>query len=170
MFQDEGRFGRINDPKRCWAPNGIRPTIGSQIVREYTYTYAAVSPKDGVLDSLILPDSNTECMSYFLEEVSRRHPEENILMFMDKAGWHRAKDLVIPTNIQIHFQPPYSPELNPVEHIWDEIREKWFGNLIFSSMDAVEDQLVIALKTLEDDPERIKKITSFQWIKSNLDC
>ncbi len=66
MFQDEGRFGRINDPRRCWAPDGIRPDVPAQFVREYTYVYAAVSPDDGTLDSLILPEVNAEAMSIFL--------------------------------------------------------------------------------------------------------
>jgi hypothetical protein len=58
MFQDEGWFGRINDPRRCWAPPGIRPDVGKQIVREFTYVYAAISPTYRVLDSLILPVAN----------------------------------------------------------------------------------------------------------------
>lgn len=58
MFQDEGRFGRINKPKRCWCPKGIRPRIPCQIVREYTYAYAAVSPQDGKMVSLVLPYAN----------------------------------------------------------------------------------------------------------------
>ena len=59
MFQDEARFGRINDPKRCWCRKGFRPTVGKQIVREYTYAYGAFSPKDGIADFLI-PDPSLE--------------------------------------------------------------------------------------------------------------
>ena len=55
MFQDEARLGRISDPRACWAPSGIRPEVGTQIVREYVYIFAAVSPKDGIHDSLVLP-------------------------------------------------------------------------------------------------------------------
>lgn len=96
MFQDEGRFGRINEPRRCWAPKGIRPDVYLQFVREYTYAYAAVSPHDGVMDSLILPEVNAEAMSIFLAEVAKRHPDEFILMVMDQAAWHKTKDLRIP--------------------------------------------------------------------------
>ena len=151
MFQDEARFGRINDPRRCWAPKGIRPEVGMQIVREYTYAFGAVSPHDGTLDSLVLPVVTAEAMSIFLEEVARRHPEEFILMFLDGAGWHRAHDLAVPENMRLEALPPYSPQLNPVEHIWDEIREKWFANEVFDSLDAVEDRLVEALVALEND-------------------
>lgn len=89
MLQDEGRFGRISTPQRCWAPRGVRPSVPSQIVREYTYAYAALSPHDGTLDSLILPRVSEQAMSIFLREVSNRHPDEFILMVMDGAGWHK---------------------------------------------------------------------------------
>ncbi len=164
MFQDEARFGRINDPRRCWAPKGIRPEVGRQIVREYTYAFGAVSPRDGTLDSLVLPVVTAEAMSIFLAEVARRHPEEYILMFLDGAGWHRANDLTVPENMRLEALPPYSPQLNPVEHIWDEIREKWFANEVFNSLNAVEDRLVDALVALEDDKELVASITGFDWI------
>ena len=105
MFQDEARFGRINDPRRCWAPKGFRPEVGMQIVREYTYAFGAVSPHDGNLDSLVLPVVTAEAMSIFLEEVARRHPEDFILMFLDGAGWHRANDLAVPGNMRLEALP-----------------------------------------------------------------
>ena len=166
MFHDEGRFGRINDPRRCWAPKGMRPEVHVQIVREYTYAYVAASPHDGIMDSLILPEVNAEAMSIFLEEISKRHPDEFILMVMDQAAWHKANDLRIPENIRLIWQPPYSPQCNPVENIWDEIREKWFPNLVFNSMDAVEDTLADALVTLENDNEKTQGIIGFDWIIS----
>ena len=79
MFQDEAGFGRINKPKRCWCPKGCRPAVPCQHIREYTYAYSAVSPHDGAMVSLILPKTNSVCMSIFLEEVSRRFPDEYIL-------------------------------------------------------------------------------------------
>jgi transposase len=163
-FQDEARFDRINDPRRCWAPKGVRPAVGRQIVREDTYAFGAVSPGDGTLDSLVLPVVTAGAMSIFLEEVARRHPEEFILMFLDGAGWHRANDLTVPENMRLETLPPYSPQLNPVEHIWDEIREKWFGNEVFNSLDAVEDRLVAALVALENDRELVASTTAFDWI------
>jgi transposase len=164
MFADEGRFGRISDPRRCWVPAGMRPDVGMQIIREYSYAFAAVSSHDGTLDSLVLPMVNTETMSIFLAEVARRHSDELVLMALDGAGWHRANALVIPDNIRLIPLPPYSPQLNPVEHLWDEIREKWFTNLVFDSLDAVEDRLVEALATLERNTPHIQSITGFDWI------
>ena len=107
-------------------------------------------------------------MSLFLSIVSERHPDEAILMFMDQAGWHKAKALVVPPNIRLLNLPPYSPELNPPEHLWDEIREKWFPNRVFSSITSVEDTLMEALATSERDPQRVAGLTSFEWIISGI--
>lgn len=166
MFQDEARFGCISDPRRCWAPSGVRPVVGAQVVRQYTYAYVAVSPHDGVMDSLILPHVNAGMMSLFLAEVARRHPDVFIVMILDGAGWHRASDLVVPENMRLVFLPPYSPELNPSEHVWEEIREKGFPNLIFRDLDGVEDVLEDNLRTLEEDPDRVARLTGFPWITS----
>jgi len=166
MFQDEARFGRINEPRRCWAPGLVRPEALYQTVREYTFTYAAVSPHDGVLDSLILPVVDSEAMLLFLKEVSSRHSEEFVMMILDKAGWHIAKEVAVPENMRLVFLPAYSPQLNPVEHLWDEIKEKWFTNKVFQSLEAVEDLLADALAALENDEKRIHSLTGFDWINS----
>ena len=82
------------------------------------------------------------------------------------AGWHRAKRLPIQSNMKLVPLPAWSPQLNPVEHLWDEVREKWFANRVFASMEAVEHQLVAALATLETDLQRVASLTGFDWIKS----
>jgi transposase len=84
----------------------------------------------------------------------------------NKAGWHQAKDLKVPKNMRIIFLPPYSPELNPVEHLGEEIRDKWFPNKVFKTLDAVESVLVEALATLERSSEKVASITGFDWINS----
>ena len=164
MFEDEGRFGRITDPSSCWAPKGIRPVVHKQMVRQYTYAYAAVDPKEGEVDSLILPNMYATTMSVFLRELSARHPCCYILLIMDGAPCHRAGDLEIPANIHIEELPPYSPELNPAEHLWDEMREKSFKNVTFTSMRKVEKALVQSLQTIEGNREGMKTLTGFPWI------
>ena len=96
----------------------------AMVTQEYTYAYAAVSPVDGVLDTLILPSVNGSCMEIFLREVSGRHPHENILMVLDGAGWHKNQTVPLPSNLRLLFLPPYSPELNPVEHLWDDLHQR----------------------------------------------
>jgi transposase len=166
MFEDEARFGRISDPRRAWAPPGVRPRVAARIVREYSYAYAAVSPHDGVLDSLVLPEVNADTMSLFLAEVTRRHPREFILMVLDGAGWHRAGDLVIPERMRLYSLPARRPELNPTEHVWDELREKWLANRMFDGQEAVDGQVQKGLAALEKDRSRVASLAGFPWIKN----
>jgi len=164
MFQDEARFGRISAPRRRWCPWPSRPMCKRMISREYTYAYGAAGMADGQWDSLVLPKGDTRCMQAFLDEVSARHPRDRIVMALDGAGWHRSAALAVPANMRLLHLPPYSPELNPVENIWEELREKHFGNSVFDSMGALEDRLVVGLKHLEDHPEITKSISSWPWI------
>ena len=168
MFQDEARFGRISDTRRCWCPKPARPMAQAMVTQEYTYVYAAVSPLDGTLDTLILPFVNGSCMEIFLQEVSARHAKENILMVLDGAGWHKNRSVPLPANLQLLFLPPYAPELNPVEHLWDDLREKSFHNRVFDSIDALECHLEQALAEFENDSQRAKSITHWHWIVNAL--
>lgn len=168
MFQDEARFGRISDTRRCWCPRPFRPLCHAMVSQEYTYAYGAVSVTDGVLDTLIMPYVNTNCMQIFLDEVASRHPGERIIMILDGAGWHKAKTLRIPDNLRLVSLPPYSPELNPVEHIWDDLREKSFHNRVFDSLDALENHLEESLREMECDRERVHSIVAWPWIINTL--
>jgi transposase len=164
LFQDEARFGRINEPVRCWAPPGVRPIVKKQYIREYIYVYASVCPLTGEVFSLIMPHCNTESMSIFIEELSAYYSDYKIIMFMDKAGWHTSKELIKKDNIRILHLPPYSPELNPTEHLWDHIREKYFMNQMTTSLDLLEKKLVNVLNIVESDYNTIKSLTYFNWL------
>ena len=121
------------------------------LTHEYTYAYAAVEAKSGELDSLILPHVNTECM-----------------LVLDGAGWHASGSLKPPQNMKLLSLPPYAPELNPVEHVWDELREKHFHNRVFDSLDALEDQLELALRAFETNAPMVRSIVAWEWIVSAL--
>ena len=98
----------------------MRPSVGSQVVREYVYAYVAVCPQDGQMTSMILPWVDAKLMSIFLAHSSAQFPDEHCVMLLDGAGWHKANDLVVPANMTLVSLPPYSPELNPAEHVWGE--------------------------------------------------
>jgi hypothetical protein len=164
MFQDEARFGRIAESRRCWCPKPERPLCPSMVSQENIYAYGAVSIADGQWDSLILPQVNTGCMQIFLDEISDRYPKDRIVMVLDGAGWHKSKALRIPQNMKLLPLPPYSPELNPVENVWEELREKHFHNRVFSSLGAVEEQLLHGLIHLESNPEITQSISAWPWI------
>ena len=141
MFQDEAGFGRINKPKYCWCYKGLRPVVPCHHIREYRYAYGAVEPLTGESCFLVLPYSNTECMNIFLQELSTRYDDDRIILACDRAGWHRSKRLVVPENIRIFLLPPATPEMNPIEQIWKEIRKRGFRNEIFKTLDCVIDRL-----------------------------
>ena len=164
MFQDEARFGRISDVRQCWAPKPHRPMCIAMLTHESTYAYAAVEPLTGAMDSLILPQVNTHCMQIFLDEVALRHPDDHIVMVLDGASWHSTKSLIAPPNMRLLPLPPYAPELNPVEHIWDELREKCFHNKAFDSLDALEDDLATGLVAMENTPAVVESIAAWPWI------
>jgi transposase len=168
MFQDEARFGRIADVRRCGCPKPIRPIGQAMVTPQYTSAYAAVSVLDGGLDTLILPRVNGACMPLFLDEVAARHPDERIVRVLDGAGWHQSGSLKLPSNLRLFPLPPYAPELNPVEHLWDERREKAFHNRVFNSMDALEDHLEASLRVLENDHDRVHSIVAWAWIIDSL--
>jgi hypothetical protein len=97
MFADEARFGRMNRPRPCWVPAGIRPKVASQLIREYIYLYGAVAPKDGTCVYLIMPTSNTARFQAFLDVLSRKFAGQHILLVLDGAPNHRSGQLVVPT-------------------------------------------------------------------------
>jgi len=166
LFQDEGRFGRISDQRRCWAPLPSRPIVGHQVIREYVYAVTAVSPLDGRIFSLVLPWVDAEGMSLFLAQTARAFDREPCIMILDGAGWHKAKALRVPPSIRLLSLPPYSPELNPVEHIWAWLRANIFKNHVFDTLDEVMDTLCHGLRMLSCTPELVKSITCFEWLNT----
>jgi transposase len=163
-FQDEGRFGRINTVQKCWCQKGVIPKVTQQLIREYTYAFSSVCPETGNLFSLIMPYADSQAMNIFLKLLSEQQQNERIILCMDKAGWHTTKQLEIPKNILLWFLPPYSPELNPVELIWRELRAKHFNNKTFNSLTQVDDHLEYALNDFAKDKESIKKLTKINYL------
>lgn len=166
MFQDEARFGRMVRIKRCWSPAPLRPSVSNGYERQFMYVYAAVSPIEGEMDWMVSQKMNTEQMTLFLSQVSAAHPADFIIMVLDGASSHRAKDLQKPENIRLVALPPYAPELNPQEHVWDELREKEFPNRVFNDLGAVVQQLHAGLPKLSADHESLRSLTAWPWIIS----
>lgn len=107
---------------------------------------------------------NSACMNLFLEELSKRYPDYFLLVVYDGAPCHSVGALNLPENISVVSLPPYSPELNPSENGWDDMREKFFKNTVFNSLQAVKDQLVIACNFYESNPQIVHSFSSWNWI------
>ena len=157
MFEDEAGFGRINKPRYCWCFPGFRPIVPCRHIREYRYAYGAVDPQEGESFFLVLPYCNTPCMNVFLHGLSEAFPNDFILLVADGAAWHKSKGLNIPANIEIFPLPPYTPEMNPIEQIWEIIRERGFKNQLFATLEKVIDNLCDTIVALSKGT--IKSIT-----------
>lgn len=134
--------------------------------REFLYVYGAVSPLQGQMDWMITRQMNTINMSAFLAQVSARHRRDFIVMVVDGASSPVCKELVIPKSIRLLRLPPYAPELNPQEHVWDELREKEFPNRVFTDLHSVLGPLEAGLPRLASDRKGLRSLTAWPWIIS----
>ncbi len=100
-------------------------------------------------------------MQLFLDEVSKEFSDYFLIIQLDRAGWHTSTNLKIPENIRLLFQPPASPQIQPVEHLWEHIRENFFSNLSSFSLDDISDILVNALSSLALSPDFLRSLTFF---------
>ena len=163
MYQDEAGFGRISKMSSCWGPQGIRPSIPSHYMREYRYCYGAVDAQTGDSFFLIAGGCNTEWTNEFLRQVSQAYPDDYMLLVMDNAIWHKSSTLEIPNNVELSFIPPYTPEMNPIEQVWKEIRKRGFKNKAFQTLEAVIDKLQEVIQGLEKSV--LKSTVSRQWTR-----
>ncbi|HHK6352465.1 TPA: IS630 family transposase [Streptococcus pneumoniae] len=163
MYQDEAGFGRISKLGSCWSPIGVGPHVHSHYIREFRYCYGAVDAHTGESFFLRAGGCNTEWMNVFLEELSQAYPDDYFLLVMDNAIWHKSSTLKIPTNIGFAFIPPYTPEMNPIEQVWKEIRKRGFKNKAFRTLEDVMNQLQDVIQGLEK--EVIKSIVNQRWTR-----
>jgi len=162
LFMDEAGFGRISEPSSCWCPEGVRPIVPCQRVREYVYTFGAVEPLTGDKFFIIAPRCNTAWTNEFLRLLSQKYGKDYLLLVVDGASWHKSKDLEVPENIILHYLPPCTPEMNPIEQVWKEVRKDGFKNTLFRTLNSVIDKLEVSLMNLTN--EVIKSICGRAWI------
>lgn len=137
----------------------VVPTVAKQMIREYIYAYSALSPQTGDCFSFISPLCNTDAMNSFLNQLANNYNNYKILMILDKAGWHVSHTVALPDNVKLMYLTPYSPELNPVELLWREIRAKYFKNRIFDTLEAVEETLVTGLAAYYNNKEAVTNLS-----------
>ena len=127
-FQDEARVGQKNKITRRWAKRGTRPSAPRDQRTASAYIFGAICPAEGKGAGLVLPSCNSEAMALHLAEISLAvAPGAHALVLLDQAGWHVSKKLTVPGNMTLVPLPPKSPELNPVENIWQFIRDNWLS-------------------------------------------
>ena len=165
-FQDEARVGQKGTLTHIWAKRGTRPRAPRDTRYEWSYIFGAACPGRGIAAGLILPYVNTEAMELHLAEISKAVATgAHALLVVDGAGWHDAKDLKVPDNITLLKLPPYSPELNPMENVWQYLRSNKLAITVFDTYNEILDKCTDAWNFFAKDPKRIISITHRDWIK-----
>lgn len=126
------------------------------------YLYTAVELGTGDHLTLELPYVNTVCLNIFLDELSKSYPNDTIILVMDGAGWHKSKKLERPANIEIIYLPPYSPELNPVERLWEHIKRYTIRNKVYLTLASIKDAVAHFINNLPQ--EDIKTLCSANYL------
>jgi hypothetical protein len=149
---------------RQWARRGTRPRQPADQRYANAYLFGAICPARGVGAVLALPYADTEMMQLHLDEIARNVAEgAHAVLLLDRAGWHITGKLDMPDNITPIFLPSRAPELNPVENVWQYLRQNWLSNTVFENYDAIVDAACNAWRNLTADPERITSIGMRDW-------
>ncbi len=161
-FFDESRFGTHSKIGHGWFRTGIRTPVKIKLGYKNFYLYSAANPKTGKEFTLLLPNVNINCMNIFLKEFSKTIKQRKVLIVMDGAGWHKSDKLKYPENIRILIQPAYSPELNPIEKLWQYIKDHTIKNKIYKTLPDLENQVCKFVRTL--NPEIIRSICNVNYV------
>ena len=163
--KDEARVGQKGSLSYVWAPVGSRPPMVRDNRHDTAYIFGAICPARGVGAAMLTPTANTECMNLHLAEISTQvRPGARAVLVCDGAGWHQTGgDLVVPDNIILLHLPPYAPELNPMENVWDYLRANKLSALVWDSYDAILQACREAWIFLVNDPDRIRSIGTRDW-------
>ena len=163
-WQDEARVGQKNKITRRWARRGTRPRAPHDQRTKSAYIFGAICPQEGKAAGLVLPFCNSAAMQLHLEEIARTvAPGAHAAILLDQAGWHISGKLAVPDNLTLLPLPPRSPELNPVENVWQFMRDNWLSNRVFSSHDDIVDHCCEAWNKLVDQPWKIMSIGHREW-------
>jgi hypothetical protein len=138
-FMDEARFGLHTALRRVWTLRGLRPVVTRQLRYEWDYLYGALSAIGGQAHFAHLPGVSLEWDRAYLEDLAASDPEAIHVLVRDQAGFHlREGDPRLPERVRIVDLPPYSPELNPCEQLWDIIKDETC-NQVFATVAALRD-------------------------------
>ena len=158
------RFGTRTELGKRWTACGVRPTGEQLIGYEYGYLSVALNPCTGELFALLLPDMRIESFQAFLDEFVKFIGQQSFArLITDGAAAHRSTRLKVGAELSLEHLPPYSPELNPVERLFKELRRE-LKNRVFESYEAVEEAVIKAVEPFIRDGSRVKKLTFYGWL------
>ena len=167
-FQDEARIGQKGMLTRVWARMGSRPRVFRDHRFGYCYLFSAICPASGTAVGHVADRANTWEMSRHLREIGgTTEPGRHALVILDGAGWHVSKHLEVPDNVTLLRLPPYSPELNSSENVFQFLKARYFANQVFATVEAVKERVEKVWRAFEANPDRITSIGSRSWAQIN---
>ena len=163
-FQDEARVGQQGTLTRIWARRGSRPRGPRDRRYKWAYIFGAVCPERATSAALVLPKANAEMLSLHLAEIAAQvAPGAHAVLVLDGAGYHIAGDLDVPDNVTLLKLPRYSPELNPIENVWQYLRQNKLALSVFDSESHIIDACCDAWNFFTKDPAVVRSITTRSW-------
>src|SRR3954462_14429415 len=166
-FQDEARVGQQGTLTRVWARRGTRPRAPRDRRDAWAYLFGAVCPERAVGAALVLPYADTEATGLHLAEIGRHvAPGAHAVVVLDRAGWHGAGDLAVPENLTLLPLPSYAPELNPVENVWEYLRQNKLSHRVWPDYEAIVATCCEAWNWLVAAPDRLASITRREWVRA----
>jgi hypothetical protein len=168
-FEDEARVGQKGRTTHVWYQKGQRP----RGLREHRFAsaqlFGAVCPERDTGVALVLPEVSTAAMGLFLAELARALPARtHAVLVLDRAGWHVSADLEVPPDLTLVHLPSYGPELNPVEKVWQHLRDRWLSHRVLAGHAAVLDAACQAWNAVRAEPGRLRSLTSFDWLPASV--
>ena len=166
--QHEARIGQKGRVCRRWFTKGQRPPGTADQRYTFAYIYGAVEPCTDNAFALVLPEVNTPSMQLYIDAFAKTiGADEHVALFIDQAGWHVANDLQFPDNITPMPLPPYSPELNPVERVWEYLKERFLSHRLHDDYDAIVYAACIAWNRMIAEPGRLTSLTWLPWAEKS---
>lgn len=159
--QDETRIGLMPIHRKRITAKGIRPLISSEIRREYEYLFGLIEPLTGKDFMMEMPRLDMVTMQIFINEFEQEDPESLHLILVDNASSHTTEKLKAGENIVFIFLPAYSPELNPIERFWKQLKD-WLSDYTPQTMREVSELVTEGLKSFS--AEAMSSITSFEYL------
>ena len=159
------RVGQQGTLTRIWARRGSRPRKPRDRRYIWAYLFGAVCPARRTGAALVLPRVCTPAMNKHLAEISTRVAAgAHAVIVLDGAGWHKlGGELTLPENLSLLPLPPYAPELNPVENVWEYLRGNRLSITVWETYEQIVDACCNAWNAFMQEPETIASITKRDW-------
>jgi transposase len=169
-FQDESRLGLHLPKPRRLTSRGVKPLQPVVPGYESYWLYAAVEPATGDAYWLEMPELNSLCFETFLDHFSQHDPDSDHLLVLDNASAHTATTLTRPDNVCLLHLPPYSPELNPVERLWQDLKSRIdvFDQHVRTSLEALRDHVAAIINRYQ--PQQLRSLTGYPYIREALNA